>query len=472
MDLEKKYRLLDVTLYGDVDSLSDTLSKCRVRIFYRGLNRNRTYISDNFANQLIKSLPYSPIKGIFNKDTLDFEDHGERSDEGRIYGIIPENPNFAWEKHVDEDGVEREYACADVFLYTALYPEAKLIPGKAQSMEIHDVGLKGEWKIWEGDQQPYYEFYSGHLLGLQTLGDEVEPCFEGSAFFSLVKEVKEMCDYIKKFSAKEDDEKKMEKQVNKNLFQLSDNEKCELLYDALNSSEDNLIFVCCVYDEYAIAYDSNERKYIRAYYTKDDNANTVTITKTENCYMVDVNEVEKIALDAVRTIGSFSEIKEKIDEQNAEIENLTKENETYSEQLKEKDEMFEADKAKLEAYENNIEEKEAEIVRLSQLNADITNEKSELESFKKQIETEQKEAIIKEFAAYLSEEQVGKFKEDFDKYSVKDFKKEVCTTAYESSVTLFNKKEASNADLIYVGNSKSTETGAIRLLDQYKGGSK
>ena len=57
---------LDVTTYGQVEKLTDTLSKCRVRIFYKGMNRNRTYISEDFANQLIASLPYAPIKGIFN----------------------------------------------------------------------------------------------------------------------------------------------------------------------------------------------------------------------------------------------------------------------------------------------------------------------------------------------------------------------------------------------------------------------
>lgn len=76
------------------------------------------------------------------------------------------DPNFAWEKHIDEDGVEREYACADVILYTALYPEANLIPGKSQSMEIFRKGLTGEWKIWNEDGQPYYHFYTGSLLGL------------------------------------------------------------------------------------------------------------------------------------------------------------------------------------------------------------------------------------------------------------------------------------------------------------------
>lgn len=197
MPVNDEMRFLDVTLYGNAEEITPTLSKCRVRIFYKGLNRNRTYISDDFANQLIASLPYTPVKGIFDKEELDFKDHGDKNSDGQIYAIVPENPNFAWEKHLDKDGVEREYACADVYLYTALYPEANLISGKSQSMEIHKNGLEGEWKIWNEDGQPYYEFHKGHLLGLQVLGDEVEPCFEGSAFFSLYKGAKELYDYIK-----------------------------------------------------------------------------------------------------------------------------------------------------------------------------------------------------------------------------------------------------------------------------------
>ena len=35
-----------------------------------------------------------------------------------------ENPNFAWEEHLDTDGVVRTYACVDCLLFTGLYPEA------------------------------------------------------------------------------------------------------------------------------------------------------------------------------------------------------------------------------------------------------------------------------------------------------------------------------------------------------------
>lgn len=506
MDFNDSMRRLDVTLYGSLESLSDTLSKCRVRIFYKGLNRNRTFISEDFAKQLIESLPYTPIKGIFNKEELDFEDHGGDNTDGRIYGVVPENPNFAWEKHLDIDGVEREYACSDVILYTALYPEAKTIFGKSQSMEIHRNGLTGEWKIWDGDKQPYYYFYSGHLLGLQALGDKVEPCFEGSAFFSLYKDAKDLYDYIKNSKEKEESKK-----MDLSKFKLSDNAKFEKLWGALNTSEDSFTMICDIYDDYAIAFDAIQGQYIRAYYTKDNDTDTVTVNNIETCYIIDVNEAEMSALNAMKALGSYADIQHKIDEQAAQIEALTNENADFAAKLakytEQDDVTFDPNDAadttdntepadtenepvvdetpqdavnsdnadfaaELAAKDALIAEKDAEIARLSQLNSDIVNEKSELESFKKEVDTEKKQAILDEFSAHLAESQITEFKSRMDDFSVEDFKKEICLTAYDSDPTMFSKKNDDANDLIYKGTDKSMETGALKLLNKHKGGNK
>ena len=137
-----------VTVYGNFEQYSKTISKARCRIFYKGANRNGTYITDEFAEKLLSTISYTPVKGIYDDMNGDYTDHGEERDQGRIYGIVPENPNLAWEKHVDEDGIEREYACCDVLLYTAIYPEAELITGKGQSMEIYGPSIKGQW-LWK-----------------------------------------------------------------------------------------------------------------------------------------------------------------------------------------------------------------------------------------------------------------------------------------------------------------------------------
>ena len=169
-----------VMVYGKLEPYNEVLSKARCRIFYKYANRNGAYITDQFAEQLIKSLPYVPVKGIYDNFNNDYTDHGKNRDEGRIYGIVPETYNFAWEKHLDEDGIEREYACSDVLIFTALYKEASEIVGKSLSMELYAPSITGNFQIINGIK--YFVYNSACFLGLQVLGDEVTPCFEGAAF--------------------------------------------------------------------------------------------------------------------------------------------------------------------------------------------------------------------------------------------------------------------------------------------------
>ena len=117
MDTSKNINEFSVTIYGNLDKYNDVLSKARCRIFYKGINRNGSYISDEFAEKLLSTIRYAPIKGIYADD--DYSDHGLKRSMGRIYGIVPEDPHVAWEQHEDEDGVIREYACVDVLRDTA-----------------------------------------------------------------------------------------------------------------------------------------------------------------------------------------------------------------------------------------------------------------------------------------------------------------------------------------------------------------
>ena len=64
--MDKALREFTVTIYGNLEKYNDVLSKARCRIFYKYENRNGTYISDEFAEKLLSSLPYAPVKGIYN----------------------------------------------------------------------------------------------------------------------------------------------------------------------------------------------------------------------------------------------------------------------------------------------------------------------------------------------------------------------------------------------------------------------
>ena len=185
----------EVSIYGNLVPFEKNplLSLARVRIFYKGLNRNRTFITDEFAEKLIASLPYTPVSGIWEED--DFTDHGDSREEGRIYGLVPEQPNVAWEEHLDKDGVKRTYCCCDVVLFTTRYQDAAKIVDKPQSMELYSKSIKGEWVMIDGIK--CYRYTDGCFIGLQVLGDDVEPCFEGAAFYTYANSLKEMIDILK-----------------------------------------------------------------------------------------------------------------------------------------------------------------------------------------------------------------------------------------------------------------------------------
>ena len=82
---------------------------------------------------------------------------------------------------------------------------------------------------------------------------------------------------------------------------------------------------------------------------------------------------------------------------------------------------------------------EAQIVRLNSEKDDLTNEKESLVEFKANIERQKKEEILGQFSEHLTDELLENFRNKINEYSVEDFKKEVCTAAYDNSTTLFSK---------------------------------
>lgn len=454
--IDKQYRQLDVVICSEPESISTTLSKCRVRIFYRGLNRNRTFISDDFAQQLINSLPYVPIKGIFNYGKVDYEDHGIDNTDGRIYGIIAANPNFAWEKHIDQDGIEREYACADAILFSALYPEAKIIVGSRQSMEIYPETMEGYWDTWE-DGMPYFYFKKGELLGLQVLGQDVEPCFEGAAFYSLAKEVKELVEYVKSF--KEQEEKK-NMDIKEEVVTTPETTVEEVATENTVTLQD---------EEPAVIEQVEEPVTMQ---TEEP-----VIVQEDNPVVID-EEVKSIESTIETTTQDFEKATEEVFEKKDDIpdeeeKKKEEEDEKAKNSLLETVESLKSEIDSLKAtqaeYQKKIDEFNSENVRLNNELMDIKNKNAELSEYKLSVETSKKEAVLSKFEEMLTEEQYNSFKEDISKYTESDLEKEIIATIYHTNPNAFAKKEP---ELIYKDSNKDvvTESGVLGLLNRYKNG--
>ena len=443
-----------VQVYGELNKYNEVLSKARCRIFYKYENRNGTYITDEFAEKLISSLPYVPVKGIYSDE--DYTDHGARRDQGRIYGIVPENPNVAWEDFTDDDGVTRTYACTDVLIFTAIYEEANDIIGKSQSMELYPPSLKYHEAIVHNKR--YIVFDDGCFLGLQVLGDKVEPCFEGASFYTLQSTIEYTINQIKKYGGT-----KMPK-IN---FKLSDDAKFSALWALLNpefNEEGNWTIsygISAVYDDYALAVNYETGEMNRVYYSKNDENDMVELGDIVKCYIVDVTEGEKSTLDTLRSLNgntyelvsdvltNAQENFEKVSEFSTKIEEL---NETVSTLTTERDNA----NASIGEYTTQLETANGTINSLNE-------ELNSLKEYKLGIETKQKEAVLDEYTENLSEEIIETYRAKISEYSVEELDMRLAYELKKTNSSIFTK----NSDEGIVPKDIQPD-GLTAILSKYK----
>lgn len=402
---------IDIYDYSE-NAISETISKARLRIFYKGKNRNGGYITDDFAEYLLGTLPYAPVKGIYDENEEDFTDHGTERTEGRIYGIVPakEAADIRWEKHTDDDGVEREYACCNVYLYTALYEEARKIPGKGHSMELFKPSIEGEW-VFVGDEE-LYKYSKASFLGLQALGDKATPCFQGSAFYtlesnslfttldSLFKEVNQLGEKIMENS-----------QVS---FTLSDNQKGNKLQKTLNDGKYRY-YVFDTYADYGIVFDYETEKYLKVNFSIDESDSIVVQDGDfEELFAEFVTGEEKAALDTLRNKTeqqTYVSVVTTIEEQENNIATLQN---NFDVEV-EKNTTLMTEKSTLE---NTISEQNTVIETYKQ-------ENEQLKQFKNSLENQEKDAIIAKYSCKLSAEVIEKYTAEKENYSSRDLEKEL-----------------------------------------------
>ena len=493
-----------ITVYGNKEKFSDTITRGRCRVFYKGHNRNGTYITDEFAKKLIASAPYTPVKGIYDVD--DYTDHGKERNEGRIYGIVPADPNFAWEKHEDENGILRDFACFDVLYYTALYGEASEIAGKGESMELYRNTLKGAWQYIEGKKA--YVFTDGCFLGLQVLGDDVEPCFEGAGFYTQEESILAILEKYEKRPELFQSQEQGGNIMNIN-FKLSDSQKHDLLFNLLNpnfNEEGGWMIECVpceIYDDYALVLNYADASYERVYYSKNDAEDKIEITARERCYIVDVNTAEKEALTALKGEGTFAQAVEtrdaqnvKIEEQtteisslNTQIENLTTENQNYSTKVGELEENIstlttERDNVQAELHSaqetvnslnETIETERSNYTELdgrfntltSEFNA-LTAERDELATFKKDVVDGQKKLVISEYSEVLPTELLDTYTSNMDNYSIEELDMRLSYECKKINPTIFSKNTNVNPQPQYVPKEENAGHGINDILARYE----
>ena len=98
------------------------------------------------------------------------------------YGFIPTDAKVWFQKFEDDGVVEREYLVAEGYLWTGQFPESQRIVdrGNNQSMELDNDSVKGNWTKSGNGKMEFFIINEAVISKLCILGEDFEPCFEGS----------------------------------------------------------------------------------------------------------------------------------------------------------------------------------------------------------------------------------------------------------------------------------------------------
>lgn len=177
--------------------INPLMSKCEIKVLYIGENRNHSFITKDVATEMSKTLRGAPIVGYYKEENQDFRDHGDQIiiDEKGIqfkcltkpYGFVSPDAKVWFQKFEDTDDfgnkIVREYLMTTGFLWTGQFEEAKLAieQGRPHSMELDKDTLDGYWSENVNTKMELFIVNDAIFSKLCILGDDVEPCFEGSS---------------------------------------------------------------------------------------------------------------------------------------------------------------------------------------------------------------------------------------------------------------------------------------------------
>lgn len=172
-------------------------TKVKIWLMHLEENMNGSYFTKDVVEKAIPTLANTPIMGLLNKESGDFEGHEmalveEEQEDGETslslknltvpYGVIPEFNNAQFEDRVGDDGVTREYLTVEGLLWNKWEEGIKAIKNKegltGQSMEITDHD--GQFVQAEGSDEATFHFSEFKFDGACLLGDDVLPAMKNS----------------------------------------------------------------------------------------------------------------------------------------------------------------------------------------------------------------------------------------------------------------------------------------------------
>ena len=439
--------------------INPLMSSCEIKVLYLGENRNHSYITKDVATEMAKTLRGAPIVGYYKEEKDDFADHGERmifDDEGikfecltRPYGFVAPDAKVWFQKFddVDEFGntITREYLMTTGYLWTGQYEECKSVVegGKPQSMELDEESLEGHWSTNSKTGMDFFIINDAIFSKLCILGEDVEPCFEGSSITAP--------EVSKTFT-------KMDDNFKKTLYAMMQDLKF-----ALEGGQKMII-------------DEAETKVTEPEVVKTEAEATAeeTSTETEIAEETEVATEEETALETEESSeDKDTEDQSVLAENDNSIEDQSsQENFTKADDKDEEEESKDADDSKEDSESEEDKEKdykcgggsgsgsskedkkkksysllETELAETKAAYADLEQKYQVLVEFKKQIDDEKKDALINSFYM-LSDEDKADVIENKSNYSLDEI---------ESKLSVICVRKKVNFDLEDTSKEKEEE---------------
>lgn len=481
---------LDVPIeFIESTKISPFISKVQIKVCYVGdePNRNRSIITKSVAKEMAPSLRGCPIVGFYNDKDEDFEEHNRQinisNGEWRItdtttpYGFVPTDAKIWFATYIDDGKIEHEYLCTEGYIWDRVYPEASRIKekGNNHSMELDEETLNASWSKDKNEKPEFFIINEAFISKLCILGENSEPCFEGSQItaFSLIIDES----FQNKMFAMMNELKELITEGGAKVFNTYAVEIGDALWSALYSYIETTYpdgenrwcskySVDGVFEEngqkFAVLCNRAEMKYYRLNFSLTEadgfkaEGDLVEVTKT----YTPAAEAQFAAADVETYIAEYvkkkdEEEKEKGktgEEDNSDSEKKSEEeNESEDDDKKDEDEDKKKKKFSYDSLEEipeyvelqtNYSNLESQIATLNTTIEGLNNELTSLREFKAQSERATKEAKIAEFYM-LSDEDKKDVVDNIDQYSLDDIEAKLSVICFRNRVSFKTEDDSS-----------------------------
>ena len=473
----------------NITPMNPLISKCQIKVCYVSdePNRNRSIITKEVATQMANSLPGSPIVGFFNEAKGDFEEHNrvidisngefKIKDTTRPYGFVDLNAKVWFQKFLDDGVNEREYLMTEGYIWTGQYPESQRIidEGNNQSMELSENYLDATWTKDDNGKPKFFIINEAIVSKLCILGDDCEPCFEGSQItkleFSfddgfknqLFSMMNELTEYLKEEGGAKEVFTKYAVEIGDALWSALYSH-IEKTYPDLQNGFSSVYRIEGIFEEgeqkFAVIQSRSDMKYYRLNFALNDEDGFVpsdTLIEVTKSYTP--SEEPQFALEAVEEFEAEYAKKKKEEEEDKEDKEDTDKSEDNTEDEdkkcpkcgkpldececeKEEDDEKKKDKKKYNLEEvveyAELKEQYDELMnKFSALETELETAKAELEplkAFKLEAEKKEKQAMIDQFYM-LSEEDKSDVIANIDTYSVDDIEAKLSIICVRNKVS-------------------------------------